>query len=77
MYRVLVVEDDKVLCDNIKEGISRWGFEGIAVENFADILQEFARFPGKPGAAYEQGLQLQPGFHGGRSEFGQPGQECD
>ena len=43
MYRVLVVEDDKVLCDNIKEGISRWGFEGIAVENFADILQEFAR----------------------------------
>jgi len=37
------VEDDKALCNNIKEGISKWGYEGIVVENFEDILQGVAK----------------------------------
>lgn len=43
MYRIYIVEDDKSLCNSIKEGITKWGYEGIAVQNFEDILQEFAK----------------------------------
>ncbi|NLY68110.1 MAG: response regulator transcription factor [Tissierellia bacterium] len=43
MYKILIVEDDKALCNNIKEGISKWNFQGVAVENFEDILQEFGK----------------------------------
>lgn len=43
MYKILIVEDDKALCNNIKEGISKWNFEGVAAQNFEDILQEYAK----------------------------------
>jgi len=43
MYKILIVEDDKALCDNIREGISKWNFEGVAAQNFEDILQEYAK----------------------------------
>jgi DNA-binding response OmpR family regulator len=43
MYRILIVEDDRTLCNNIKECISKWGYEGIAVEKFDEVLQEFAK----------------------------------
>ena len=43
MYKILIVEDDKALCNNIKESISKWNFEGIAVQNFEDILKEFVK----------------------------------
>lgn len=43
MRKVLIVEDDKTLCNSIKEGIAKWGFDGISVENFEDILQEFIK----------------------------------
>ena len=43
MYKILIVEDDKALCNNIKEGISKWGFEAVSIENFENILQEFAK----------------------------------
>ena len=43
MYKIFIVEDDKALCNNIKEGISKWGYEGIVVENFEDILQGVAK----------------------------------
>jgi len=44
MYKVLIVEDDRALCNNIKEGISKWNFEGIAAQNFEDILKEFMKY---------------------------------
>ncbi|NLY77460.1 MAG: response regulator transcription factor [Tissierellia bacterium] len=44
MYKILIVEDDKALCNNIKEGLSKWNFEGIVVEKFEDVLQEFAKY---------------------------------
>ena len=43
MYKILIVEDDKVLCNNIKEGISKWGFEAVSIDNFESILEEFAK----------------------------------
>lgn len=44
MYKILIVEDDKSLCNNIKEGISKWGFETASIENFENILEEFAKY---------------------------------
>jgi len=44
MHKVLIVEDDQALCDNLKDAIARWNFEVAAVQDFADILQDFARF---------------------------------
>jgi len=43
VYKILIVEDDKALCNNIKASISKWNFEGIAVQNFEDILKEFVK----------------------------------
>ncbi len=40
MYKILIIEDDKALCNNIKEGISKWGFEGISINSFENILEE-------------------------------------
>jgi len=44
MYKILIIEDDKALCKNIKEGISKWGFEPVSIENFENILEEFAEY---------------------------------
>jgi len=43
MYKILIIEDDRSLCNHIKEGIFKWNFEGIGVQNFEEILQEFAK----------------------------------
>ncbi len=43
MYKILIVEDDKALCNNIGEGIIRWGFDVISIENFENVLEEFAK----------------------------------
>src|SRR5699024_11860664 len=39
-----LIDDDKALCKNIKEGISKWGFEPVSIENFKNILEEFAEY---------------------------------
>ncbi|TCS87073.1 DNA-binding response OmpR family regulator [Keratinibaculum paraultunense] len=43
MYKILIVEDNKVLCNNIEEGIIKWGFDVISIENFENVLEEFAK----------------------------------
>lgn len=42
MYKILIIEDDKALCDNIKKAISNWGYDTVSIENFDNILGEFA-----------------------------------
>ncbi|WP_416198639.1 MAG: DNA-binding response regulator, OmpR family, contains REC and winged-helix (WHTH) domain [Sporanaerobacter sp.] len=44
MYKILIVEDDKILCDNIKQGISKWGYDAFSIENFENVLEEFAKY---------------------------------
>jgi len=44
MYKIFIVEDDKALCNNIKEGIAKWNFDVATAQNFEDILQEFAKY---------------------------------
>ena len=37
MYRVLIVEDDAVIADAIRQALSRWGLEAYVAEDFSDI----------------------------------------
>lgn len=43
MYKIMIIEDDSALCSEIQEGFSRWGFETLAVNNFAEVFNEFAQ----------------------------------
>lgn len=43
MYKIMIIEDNPTLSSKIGEGLSRWGFHSIEIENFEDIIGEFAR----------------------------------
>lgn len=43
MYKIFIVEDDNVLCNNIGEGIAKWGFSVVSIESFENVLEEFAK----------------------------------
>lgn len=43
-YKVLIVEDDGVICASICEALSRWGFDAKGIEDFSDVAGEFERF---------------------------------
>ena len=44
MYRVMIIEDDRVIAEAIKKHIEGWGYEARATENFQDVLSEFSLF---------------------------------
>jgi DNA-binding response OmpR family regulator len=44
MYRILIVEDDAVIAGAIKKQIETWGCTAYIVEQFQNILPEFAAF---------------------------------
>ncbi len=44
MYRVLIVEDDPVICQAMKEYLSGWGYQVREVEDFAEVMNDFAAF---------------------------------
>lgn len=41
MYRILIVEDDKVIDDTVKEQLIKWGYEAFVVTDFSDVLKTF------------------------------------
>ncbi len=43
MYKIMAVEDDLRLCEEIQEALSKWGFNPVTVKNFEDILNEFVQ----------------------------------
>ncbi|OAA94523.1 response regulator transcription factor [Clostridium coskatii] len=43
MYKIMTVEDDLKLCEEIQEALLKWGFNPIKVKNFEDILNEFVQ----------------------------------
>ncbi len=43
MYKILIVEDDKVIASEIKQSLARWGFEPYVVEDFSDVLAIFEK----------------------------------
>ena len=44
MFRILMIEDDNVIADKVKEHLEKWGYEVEGVTDFANVLQYFVRF---------------------------------
>jgi len=44
MYKILIVEDDDALCSKVKDRILKWGYHTASIENFENILEEFAKY---------------------------------
>ncbi|MEL7610222.1 MAG: response regulator transcription factor [Bacillota bacterium] len=43
MYRILIVEDDKVIASEIERHLKRWGFEACIAEDFSDVSALFEK----------------------------------
>ncbi|MEG2702507.1 MAG: response regulator, partial [Clostridia bacterium] len=44
IYRVLIVEDDEVIVSTLASHMARWSLQARGVENFRDVLTEFAAY---------------------------------
>lgn len=44
MFKIMIVEDDTVIRDNLCDMLSRWGFDVLCAEDFKDVLTEFSKF---------------------------------
>ncbi len=42
MYKILIVEDDPVIAQEVCRGLTKWGYDAKAVTDFADVLSAFA-----------------------------------
>ena len=43
MYRIFIVEDDRVIAEAVKQQLSMWNLEGICVQDFRNVLAEFVQ----------------------------------
>ncbi len=44
MYRILIIEDDRIIADKIREHLCSWGYDTKITGNFTDIIAEFAAY---------------------------------
>lgn len=44
MYKILIVEDDKVIAGTLQKHLSRWDYETECVTGFKEVMAHFARF---------------------------------
>ena len=44
MYRIFIVEDDETIAKTVKNHLESWDYEVAFVENFSEVMQEFATF---------------------------------
>ena len=44
MYKIFVIEDDKIIAEGIKNCLEKWGMEVKIAENFNQIIQEFINY---------------------------------
>ena len=44
MFRILIVEDDRMISEKMKKHLVKWGYEVACVTDFANVLQHFEQF---------------------------------
>lgn len=44
MYRILIIEDDLVIANSLKNHLCKWAFEAEVVSDFKGILEQFIQF---------------------------------
>lgn len=62
MYRIMIVEDDPVIARTVKETLISWGMEVYCVQEFQNIMAEFAEF-GPHLVLMDISLPFFNGFH--------------
>lgn len=43
-YKILIIEDDEVIAELVKEVLEKWGYQAGKVEDFKNITEEVAKF---------------------------------
>ncbi|MDQ0175439.1 response regulator transcription factor [Bacillus chungangensis] len=43
MLKIMIVEDDETIRDLLLENVVKWGFEGIIVKDFQDVMETFVQ----------------------------------
>lgn len=44
MFKILIVEDDQIIADGLKQHLEKWDYNCRTVHNFKDIMEEFNEF---------------------------------
>lgn len=44
MYKIFIVEDDEIIARTIKEHLNAWDYDVHCVEDFSNVMTEFAKF---------------------------------
>jgi len=62
MHKILLVEDDEIIRQQVKQLLEQWGYEVVAVEDFMDVLGIFVE--SDPHLILmDIGLPLYNGYH--------------
>jgi two-component system response regulator protein BraR/BceR len=62
MYKILIVDDDRVIADTVKEQLIKWGYEARIVDDFNNVLKIFAEY-GPHLVLMDIGLPFFNGYH--------------
>ena len=62
MYKILIVDDDRVIADTVKEQLIKWGYEARIVDDFNNVLKIFAEY-GSHLVLMDIGLPFFNGYH--------------
>ncbi len=62
VYRVLIVEDDRVIAKSVRQHMEAWGFSARTVRDFSDVMREFAEFDPHL-VLMDIGLPFYDGYH--------------
>ncbi len=44
MYKILIIEDDRVIAEEISKGLMKWGYHTEKITDFSDIINQFIDF---------------------------------
>ena len=44
MYKIMIIEDDKVISSSLKKHLEKWSYEVQCVEYFNQVMDEFLSF---------------------------------
>ena len=65
MHKILLVEDDEVIRQQVKKMLEQWGYEVVLVEDFMEVLSIFVKV--EPHLVLmDIGLPLFNGYHSPR-----------
>ncbi len=62
MYKILIVDDDRVIADTVKEQLVKWGYEARIADDFNNVLKIFAEY-GPHLVLMDIGLPFFNGYH--------------